>query len=67
MKREWGLWPASGAWLGAARVLTVRDGAGSGDSAVGDGSSVRRRVGFFAERRGREKREGQVGEPARAG
>jgi hypothetical protein len=69
-------WPASGAWLGAAPVLTVRDSGGAatclggaerGDSAAGDGSSVRRRAGLFAEQRGRGKREGQVGEPARAG
>jgi hypothetical protein len=30
-------------------------GAGRDDSPVGDGSSVRRHVGFFAEQRGREK------------
>jgi hypothetical protein len=42
-------------------------GAERGDSAAGDGSSVRRRAGLFAEQRGRGKREGQVEEPARAG
>jgi hypothetical protein len=42
-------------------------GAGRDDSAAGDGSSVRRHAGFFAEQGGREKKEGQVGEPARAG
>jgi hypothetical protein len=62
-------WPASGAWLGAAPVLTVRDsgGAGRGDSAVGDRISVRRRVDFFVEQRGREKGRGKWGSrPGRA-
>jgi hypothetical protein len=62
-------WPASGAWLGAAPVLTVRDSGGAerGDSAAGDGSSVRRRAGLFAEQRGREKGRGKWGSrPGRA-
>jgi hypothetical protein len=36
-------------------------GAGRGDSAAGDGSSVRRRAGLFAEQRGREKGRGKWG------
>jgi hypothetical protein len=42
-------------------------GAERGDSAAGDGSSVRRRAGLFAEQRGREKGRGKWGSrPGRA-
>jgi hypothetical protein len=59
--------------LGTAPVLTVRDSGGAAtwvelDAATGDGSSVRRRTGFFVEQRGREKKgRGKWGQPARVG
>jgi hypothetical protein len=51
MEREWGLTRRNG----RPREL------GRGDSAAGDGSSVRRRAGFFAGQRGNEKGRGKWG------
>jgi hypothetical protein len=66
--------PASGAWLGAAPVLTVRDSGGAATWVELDAAIVRSAMGaplggvpVSLPNRGEEKKEGQVGEPSRAG